>query len=261
MPPAFDSPAGLPKMAVSALDRTLTSADGTLFSAFFANPEHPSGVGFVVLPDMRGLFGFYEQLAVRLAEQGHAAIAIDYFGRTAGTGPRDATFPFMEHIVRVSRETIDADIAAASGYLRSADGGACQTVLALGFCFGGRQAFFASAQRFGFAGVIGFYGALSFYPNGAAGPLQRAAELSAPILGLFGGADGGIPASDVEAFDEALKQAGVEHEFVTYPGAPHSFFDIKFVEHTQACQDAWRRVLEFTAMIARHGRMVEQKGR
>jgi carboxymethylenebutenolidase len=231
---------------------TLTSTDGAHYSAFLAQPERPSGVGIVVLPDIRGLFRFYEDLALRLAEQGHTSLAIDYFGRTAGLTVRDENFPYRDHIMRVIRPTIDADILAAREYVQWRPAGACHHVFALGFCFGGRQAFFASAARFGFTGVIGFYGALSLYPNGADGPLQHAAQLRAPILGLFGGADGGIPRSDIAAFDEALKSAGVGHEFVTYPGAPHSFFDVKFHEHTAACDDAWKRVLDF---VARHSDM------
>ena len=155
-PPIF-SDAGQAVMAVDAASVTLSSTDGTLFSAFLARPERPSGAGILVLPDIRGLFRFYELLAMRLAEQGHTALAIDYFGRTAGVEVRNDDFPFMEHIVRVTRQTIDNDISAAGDYLRRAEGGGCKTVLALGFCFGGRQAFFASAPRFGFAGVIGFY--------------------------------------------------------------------------------------------------------
>jgi carboxymethylenebutenolidase len=61
----------------------------------------------------------------------------------------------------------------------------------------------------------------------------------------MGGADEGIPASDVAAFERALSDAGVEHELITFPGAPHSFFDRRFEEHAEASEDAWRRVLEF----------------
>ena len=230
---------------------TLRSSDGAEFSAFLACPEHKTGVGIVVLPDMRGLYRFYEQLALRLAEQGHVAIAMDYFGRTAGAGARDETFPFKEHVFRLKRETLEADITTAAAFLRTEQGGNCRSTIALGFCFGGRQAFFASAPRFGFAGVIGFYGALNLYPNGAAGPLQHAADLGAPILGIFGGADHGIPPSDIAAFDQALSTAVVEHEFVTYPNAPHSFFDVKYAEHAEACADAWHRVLEFISQRSR----------
>jgi carboxymethylenebutenolidase len=241
-------------MAAIATPLTLTSADSTPFAAFLARPERPSGAGVIVLPDMRGLHRFYEQLAVCLAEQGHAALAIDYYGRTAGAKSRAEGFPFMEHIFQVTRKTLEDDIAAAISHLRAPDGGDCRTVAALGFCFGGRQAFFASAPRFGLAGVIGIDGAPSFYPNGAPGPTQRAGELAAPILALFAGADEGISSSEVTAFDEALTAARVDHEVVTYPGAPHSFFDIKYKEHAAACADAWQRVLGF---IAAHNRPSE----
>ena len=241
--PIFDAPGH----AATSSSLNLTSHDGTEFSAFCALPESSTGVGVIVLPDMRGLVPFYEQLALRLAEQGHAAVAIDYFGRTAGTTPRTEQFPFMQHIMQVTAKTIGEDIMAAIRHLRTPASGRCRKVFALGFCFGGRQAILASAPRFTLAGVIGFYGAVSFYPNGAPGPLQRVSELGSPILGLFGGADHGIPASDVAAFDEALAAHRVEHEIVTYPDAPHGFFDIKYKEHAMACADAWRRVLAFIA--------------
>ena len=239
--PIFDVPSHTP--AGSSLN--LTSHDGTQFSAFCALPESSTGAGIVVLPDMHGLVPFYQQLALHLAAQGHAAVAIDYYGRTAGTTPRTEQFPFMQHIMQVTSKTIGEDIMAAIQHLRTPAGGKCSKVFALGFCFGGRQAILASAPRFTLSGVIGFYGALSFYPTGAPGPLQRVSELRAPILGIFGGADKGISVNDVAAFDEALIIQRVEHEIVTYPDAPHGFFDIKYKEHAAACADAWRRVLTF----------------
>jgi carboxymethylenebutenolidase len=230
---------------------TLTSADGTAFRAHAVTPERSAvGSGVVVLPDVRGLHPFYERLAVRFAEQGHAAVAIDYFGRTAGTGLRGDDFPVREHITQVRRDRIDEDIEAAIAFLRSPDGGSCTSAFAVGFCFGGRQAFFASRPRFRLGGVAGFYGGPGLFPNGALGPTQRAAELDAPILGLFGGADEGIPEVDVLAFDRALSEAGVEHEIVTYPGMPHGFFEAARPEFGDASRDAWRRVLELIARRA-----------
>jgi len=234
-----------PRTPAAGQRLVLTSFDGAAFSAFLAKPENPSGTGVLVLPDNRGLYTFYEQLALRIAEQGQMALAIDYFGRTAGTADRDASFPFMQHMMQLQRESLDHDIETGAKFLRTDAGGACQQTFALGFCFGGRQAFFASAPRFGFTGTIGFYGAPSVYPNGALGPTQRAKELRAPILGIFGGADHGIPSSDVEAFDLALRAAGVPHEFVTYPNTPHSFFDIKYSEYQHECADAWKKVCDF----------------
>ncbi|HET6623248.1 MAG TPA: dienelactone hydrolase family protein [Gaiellaceae bacterium] len=82
-------------------------------------------------------------------------------------------------------------------------------------------------------------------PLGTPGPIQRAAEMTAPILALQGGDDPGIPVEDSQAFDEALDAAGVEHEVVIYPGAPHSFFDRKQGEFAAESEDAWSRVLAF----------------
>jgi carboxymethylenebutenolidase len=65
------------------------------------------------------------------------------------------------------------------------------------------------------------------------------------VLGLYGGADQNITPEQVEAFDRALEAAGVPHEITVYPGAPHSFFDRRYEEYREACEDAWRRVLGF----------------
>ena len=76
----------------------------------------------MILPDVRGLYRFYEELALRFAERGHAAIAIDYFGRTAGVAKRDDDFDYMPHVEQTTVAGIQADVAAAVRRLR--DGGA-----------------------------------------------------------------------------------------------------------------------------------------
>src|SRR6266487_1284202 len=77
--------------AVSHNDIELEAADGNRFAAFEATPEEPNGIGIVILPDVRGLYRFYEEVALRFAERGFDAVAIDYFGRTAGAAKRGAT--------------------------------------------------------------------------------------------------------------------------------------------------------------------------
>ena len=228
---------------VSSSSVILTSADGTEFAGYLARPERSTGVGVLVLPDNRGLSRFYEQLTVRLAEAGHPALSYDYFGRSAGLHYHDrpGNFPVREHFAKTGRETLEADLLAAAATLR----GECDRMVALGFCFGGRWAFFASAAKYGMAGVIGFYGVPGIAGPYGPGPTQHAAELSAPILGLFGGADEGIPVSEVAAFCRALGAAGVPHEIVTYPEAGHGFFEAG--QDAATCADAWQRVLEFCA--------------
>ena len=240
--------------AVSHDELVLEADDGARFAAFAAAPDDPSGIGVVVLPDVRGLYRFYEELALRFAERGIAAVAIDYFGRTAGVSKRGEDFEFREHVERTTPETIQADVAAAVDHLRPT----CHAVFTVGFCFGGRHSWLAAAAGHGLAGAVGFYGRPGPRQDGAPGPAQRAAELTAPILGLMGGADQAIPASDVTAFDEALDAAGVEHELITYEGAPHSFFDRRYDEFAEASEDAWRRVLEF---LDRYGGATEPGSR
>jgi carboxymethylenebutenolidase len=70
-----------------------------------------------------------------------------------------------------------------------------------------------------------------------------------PLLGLFGEADQAIPVEQVNEFDSRLAAAGIEREIHIYPGAPHSFFDRRFKQYAEACEDAWRRMLGF---LARH---------
>jgi carboxymethylenebutenolidase len=223
----------------------LETTDGNHLAAFAALPAFPPGAGVVVLPDVRGLFHFYEELALRLAECGIAAVAIDYFGRTAGVAQRDDEFPYMEHVAQTTAEGIQADVDAAVRYLRSPRACCCASVFTVGFCFGGRHSWL-SAARDDLAGAIGFYGTVGpGRSDGAPGPTQRAAELKAPILALMGGADEAIPADVVAEFEAALEAAGVEHKVVTYEGAPHSFFDRRFEEHADASADAWKRVLAF----------------
>ena len=232
--------------AVDSEDLVLTSKDGTKFAAFGARAENPTGAGIVVLPDVRGLFRFYEELALRFAENGINAVAIDYFGRTAGVSRRDAEFPWMDHVQQTKAEQISDDVAAALAWLRSPEGGSCTSVFTVGFCFGGSNSWLQAANGHGLAGAIGFYGRPG--PSrwdGSPGPAERAAEMKAPILALMGGNDPGIPQSDVDMFREALEKAGVTHEIVVYEGAPHSFFDRMQEEYAEQSADAWRRVLEF----------------
>ena len=237
--------------AVSHRDLVLEAADGNRLAAFAAWPEEPTATGVVVLPDVRGLYRFYEELALRLAERGHAAVAIDYFGRTAGTDKRDDDFEYMPHVEQTTQEGIQADVAAAIAHLREHEGGSPRSLFTVGFCFGGRHSWLAAASGHGLAGAVGFYGRPGPGQEGSPGPLQRAGDMAAPILALMGGNDPGIPVEDANAFDEALDAAGVEHEVVIYPGAPHSFFDRKQEEFAAESEDAWNRVVDFIERYSR----------
>src|SRR3954468_9160129 len=232
--------------AVSHDDLVLTSADGTEFAAFSARPDGPVSACVVVLPDVRGLYRFYEELALRFAERGYTAIAIDYFGRTAGVGKRGEDFDYKPHTSRTTAANVRDDVAAAVAELRSRG---CSSIFTVGFCFGGHHSWLAAADGHGLSGAVGFYGVPGERDENSPGPAKRAGVMEAPILALQAGADGHITAEDNAAFEQALKAAGVEHELVSYEGAPHSFFDRKQEEFAEASEDAWQRTLAF---IERH---------
>jgi carboxymethylenebutenolidase len=227
-------------------DLVLTAADGNRFAAHSVTTETPGGPGMVILPDVRGLHAFYEDLAVRFAEAGVHATAFDYFGRTAGIGKRDDDFEYMPHVQRTTPDGIAADVAAVTAHLRSPEGGGAASVFTVGFCFGGRNSFNQSARGHGLSGVIGFYGRVA--PNGPDdenAPVDLVPGYECPVLGLFGGADQGITREHVDAYRRALDQAGVENEIEVYEGAPHSFFDRTFAQYREECDDAWTRMLTF----------------
>jgi carboxymethylenebutenolidase len=228
--------------AVSHENLVLTAEDGNRLAAFLALPDGVADTGVVILPDVRGLYRFYEELALRFAERGHGAIAIDYFGRTAGVARRDDDFDYMPHVRQTKPELVQADVGGAVRHLRSLG---CTSIVTLGFCFGGRQSWLAAASGHGLKGAIGFYGN-PVESNGVLGPAERAADIEAPILALQAGDDAHILPEHNAAFEAALSAAGVEHEIVVYEGAPHSFFDRKHEEFAAASEDAWRRVLDFT---------------
>jgi carboxymethylenebutenolidase len=242
-----DSRPPIPEIAGGALDAAeveLTASDGNHFAAYVARAAEPTGAGIVILPDVRGLAPYYRELALRFPERGVDAIAIDYFGRTAGIGERGAEFDHAPHVAQTTYAGLRADIEAAAAHLREVAGTA--SLFTTGFCMGGRTAFLTAGFGLGLAGVIGFYGwPTGASRNGTPAPTDIAATLDAPILSIFGGADHGINEDVRAAWDAALTEAGREHQTIVYEGAPHSFFDRKADEFADQSAAAWAATLDF----------------
>jgi carboxymethylenebutenolidase len=219
-------------------DLTLTSSDGTKFMAYFARASKPTGAGMVVMPDVRGLHGFFKELAQRFAEAGIDSVAIDYFARTAETEDRSDTFEYMPHVQQTTMEGISADVGAAIEYLRSKEGGAVRSLFTVGFCFGGSASWNQSAFHPDLNGCIGFYGR----PMRSEPFLKK---MKAPLQVMVAGADAATTPEQSAEFERELTAAGVPHEQHVYPGAPHSFFDRTYEQWKDASDDAWRRMLDF----------------
>jgi carboxymethylenebutenolidase len=225
---------GLGGAVGSSEDLVLTAADGNRFAARLARPESPNGTGVVILPDIRGLHNFYKDLACRFAEAGLDALAIDYFGRTAGISSRDNDFDWQTHTKQTETATVALDVTAALDHLRSLGD---TRLFTMGFCFGGGRSWRQSAEQPGLTGAIGFYGR----PEVARDVLD---DMRAPVLMLVAGADS-TPQEEFDDMDRGLTERGLPHRKVVYEGAPHSFFDRGQEAWADACADAWKQMLSF----------------
>jgi carboxymethylenebutenolidase len=242
-PPIAEGPDG----AAHGENIVLTAADGNRFAAYIARPSHPVGAQVVIYPDVRGLHQFYKELALRFAERGITAIALDYFGRTAGLTSRDESFEFMPHVLQLKLDSFFQDVQASLDYLHS-NASASAATFPVGFCMGGSLSLISGTNKaFGFSGLIAFYAGMTRDFGGGGTVLDRAEEIVYPVLGLFGGADKGIPVSDVKKLEDKLNQKGIENTIVIYEGAPHSFFDRQAAAYADASADSWQKIQEFIA--------------
>ncbi|MCW2543401.1 MAG: dienelactone hydrolase, partial [Frankiales bacterium] len=216
---------------------TLTAADGTAVLAHECRAASPATVGVVVLPDVRGLHGYYRDLTVRLAELGWESVAIDYFARTAPDDNRADDFGFWPHVKQAEPATIALDVQAGVEHLRSLG---VERVFTIGFCFGGAYSWRQSADTPGLAGCIGFYGK----PERVEGAVE---QMQAPLLLLHAGADPNIPVEEVRQLADT---APVDADLVVFDGMPHSFFDRTSADHADACIEAWGRITSFVAAHA-----------
>src|SRR5712691_12135189 len=240
--------------AVNEEERTLRAGDGAALREFVALPATGLRRGAVlIIHDIWGYTDFYKDLARRITGRGHAAALIDFFGRQGdlpesmrapertGTKP-EAMARAVQRAQQLSDERFLADMQTAVDDLHAR--GAAR-VACWGFCMGGRLAYVSAARVGGLAGAVAYYGHLQAEP-GRLSPLQLAAEIRIPVLGVFGGADPGIAADQIAAFQAALT---TDREIVTYPGAPHGFLRYGATEHKGAIDDALQRTYRFFARV------------
>lgn len=228
--------------AATGRDLVINCLDNNQYNAYLAEPAGPFTSQVLIYPDIRGLHQFYKDLALRFAEVGIRALALDYFGRTAGLTDRGEEFEWQPHVEQMNFEHFMLDVDAALKLLR-ADSNA--PIFITGFCIGGTLVYVSGTQELGgVAGLIPFYSGVK-RKFGEGTILETAHTVKYPLLGLYGGDDPGIPIEAIQTLDAELDKAGVEHKLVVYENAPHSFFDRKQVEFAQASANAWERVLNF----------------
>ena len=218
---------------------------------------HPAGAGpFPVVLVVQEIFGVHEHIADvarRLAKLGYLAIAPELFFRRGDprTAP-DAESLRRDFVTPTGDAQVLADLDRTLAWA-DAHGGAADRVALIGFCWGGRIAWLYAAHQPRLKAAVAWYGRLngdstSLQPRH---PLQLAGELKAPVLGLYGGKDQGIPLTAVEALRTALTAAGSPSTIEVYPEAPHAFFaDYRPSYRAEAAADGWRRL---QAWLIRYG--------
>ena len=213
--------------------------------AYWAKPAGKRGLPVVLV--VQEIFGVHEHIkdvCRRLAKQGYLAVAPELYARQ-GDPSQVADIPTLvkDIVAKVPDAQVMADLDATAAWAAKNGGGGKLGIT--GFCWGGRIVWMYAAHNPQLAAGVAWYGpvARSYFP-GDATALDQAARIKAPMLALYGGADGGIPNETVEKMGQALKAAGnTKSEVVIYPEMPHAFHaDYRPSYRKEAAQDGWQRL-------------------
>lgn len=202
----------------------------------------PSGKGpfpgLVVIHEYWGLNDWVKEQASKLADQGYVALAVDLYRGKVATTP-DLAHELMRG---VPEDRAKRDLHAAVEFLKSQPNVRKDRIGAIGWCMGGGYALDVALQEPDLAAVVINYGHLATDP-------EALKKINAPILGLFGGQDRGIPPEDVKKFEQTLKQLGKKVEIKIYPDAGHAFENPNNKDGYRPTDaaDAWNRTVKFLA--------------
>lgn len=230
----------------------LAVADGKVASGDFQVPIYearPAGAGkypvVLVLPEIFGMHEHIKDVTRRFAKEGFLAVTFEPYAREGGV----LHLPDIPAVRKVVDPVPDArvmgDLDALAAYAKKHPAAQADRIGVTGFCRGGMYTLLYAAHNPELKAAVPWYGQLRPEKKPGvrtAGPLDIAARINAPVLGLYGGADMGIPVADVKEMEAALKAAGKTVEFVLYPGAPHAFYaDYRPSYRPEAARDAWGR--------------------
>ena len=216
---------------------------------YFAKPEGVSNPPVILVAmEIFGLHEYIKDVVRRLAKLGAFAIAPDFYFRKGVDLTKIADFKELMPIVNAKPDAeLVSDLDATVAWAKS-EGGDISKLGMTGFCRGGRAVWIYAAHSNALKAGVAFYGSLvdPQNPIWPKSPIQLAPEMKAPVLGLYGDADQGIPVSQVEEMKAALKAAGKTAEFKIYAGAPHAFHaDYRPSYRKEAAEDAWNKMIEW----------------
>jgi carboxymethylenebutenolidase len=230
----------------------LTVTDAKVASNGFQVPIYearPAAAGrypvVLVIPEAWGMHEHIKDVARRFAKDGFLAVTFEPYAREGGT----LHLPDQQAVIKVINSVPDAqamgDLDALVAYAKAHPAARADRIGVTGFCRGGTYTLLFAAHNADVKAAVAWYGHLKPAKTPGirdAGPLDVAAKISAPVLGLYGEADQGIPVADVKELEAALKAAGKTAEFIIYPGAPHAFnADYRQSYRPEAAKDAWGR--------------------
>ena len=220
------------------MNQTLVSFDsnGKTYQGYLAKSITDSGPGIILIQEWWGLVGHITDVADRLASEGFTVLAPDFYDGKATTDPDEAGSLMMALNIEAAEQTLHGAIQ----FLLDLDATVGDKVGVMGFCMGGQLALYAAAVDPLVAACVDFYG---IHPN-VSPPLEN---LHAPVLGIFAEHDAYASPAAVSSLDAVLSKLKKNHQFVTYPGTQHAFFNDQRpqVYDPVASADAWRRTLEF----------------
>lgn len=227
---------------------TSIPSQGDSMPAYHARPKNPQAALPVVIV-VQEIFGVHEHIrdiCRRLALEGYLAIAPELYFRQGD--PNDfADIPtlFNGLVANVPDAQVMADLDHVAHWA-SRNGGDPNRLLATGFCWGGRITWLYAAHNPQLKAAVAWYGKLVGEKslNSPKYPVDIATELNAPVLGLYGGEDTGIPLETVETMRQALRAANATAEIIIYPDAGHAFnADYRTSYHEESAKDGWQRML------------------
>jgi len=216
--------------------------------AYRAMPANGRNLPIVLV--VQEIFGVHEHIkdvARRFAKLGYLALAPELYARQADVSKLASIDEIRPIVARVADEQVMADLDDAAGWAAQ-NGGDPARLAITGFCWGGRIVWLYAAHNPKLKAGVAWYGRVEG-PGTALQPkhpIDLVKRIQAPVLGLYGGADAGIPIEGVERMRQALAAAGKRCEIHTYPAAPHAFFaDYRPSYREAAAQDGWKRLLDW----------------
>ena len=239
---------------ISTAAEGLAVSDGAVLSGGFAVPIYavrPSAPGtypvVIVIPEVFGMHEHIRDVTRRFAREGFLAVTFEPYARERGVQHLPDLDAVRKVVDPVPDARVMADLDAIVAWAKKQPSARPDRIGMTGFCRGGMYTLLYAARNRELKAAVPWYGQLrpALTPGVRnAGPLDVAAQINAPVLGLYGAEDLGIPVADVKTLETALKAAGRTAEFVIYPGAPHAFFaDYRPSYRADAAKDAWGRCI------------------